>query len=115
MDPEDSKIVTLARGARLRGYAPHTSVLEGAAVRDTDGRTYSAGTVENSNATLTTSAVRGAVVAAVSSGARAFEAVALVTEADLTDADLAIVREFGSDVPVLVADPDGTLRETRST
>ena len=39
LDPEDAKIVTLARAARSRAHAPHTGVAEGAAVRDTDGRT----------------------------------------------------------------------------
>ena len=38
LSPEDAKIVTLARGARLRAHVPHTGVAEGAAVRDTDGR-----------------------------------------------------------------------------
>ena len=37
-DPEDKKIVTLARSTRAR-----TGVLEGACVRDTDGRTYAGG------------------------------------------------------------------------
>ena len=40
LDPEDAKIVTLARSARAR-----TGAAEGAAVRDTDGRTYAAATV----------------------------------------------------------------------
>lgn len=112
MDAEDAKIVTLARGARLRAYAPHTGVTEGAAVRDTDGRTYAAATVENSDPALTTSALRAAVAAAASSGARAFEAAALVTEAAVSAADLAVLAEFGAGVPLHVAAPDGTLRET---
>ncbi|MBT1190444.1 cytidine deaminase, partial [Streptomyces sp. CJ_13] len=41
IDPEDSKIITLARSARARNAVP-----EGAAVRDETGRTYVAGTVE---------------------------------------------------------------------
>ena len=32
MNEEDAKIVTLARGARLRAHVPHTGVAEGAAV-----------------------------------------------------------------------------------
>ncbi len=80
MDPEDAKIVTLARGARLRAHAPHSGLREGAAVRDADGRTYAAATVENRDPALTTSALRGAVAAGASSGAREFEAAALVTD-----------------------------------
>ncbi len=115
LDPEDAKLVTLARAARLRAHAPHTSVAEGAAVRDTDGRTYSAATVENADPTLTTSALRAAVAAAASSGARSFEAAVVVSEADLRDEDVAVLREFGAGTPVLLAGPDAVLRETRAT
>lgn len=115
MNDEDLKLVTLARGARLRAHVPHTGVAAGAAVRDVDGRTYAAATVENSDPALTTTALRAAVVAAASSGARAFEAAAVVSVGDLAPADLAVLAEFGSGVPVYVADPDGVLRETRSS
>ena len=110
---EDAKLVTLARGARLRAYAPHSEIAEGAAVRDTDGRTYAAATVENADPGLTTSALRAAVVAAASSGARSFEAAAVVTEGALSDADLAVLTEFGVGTPVLVAGSDGIVRDTR--
>ena len=104
---EDAKLVTLARGARLRAYAPYTSVVAGAAVRDVDGRTYAGATVEVPG--LTTSALRAAVVAAASSGARAFEAAAVVGEA--SEDDLAVLREFGAGVPVLLASPDGVVQD----
>jgi cytidine deaminase len=115
VDPEDAKIVTLARAARTRAHAPYTGVTEGAAVRDADGRTYAAATVETEDPALTTSALRGAVVAAASSGARSFEAAAVVTEGSLSEIDLAVLREFGVGVPVLLAGPDGVLRETVTT
>jgi cytidine deaminase len=115
LDPEDGKILTLARGARLRAHVPHTGVAEGAAVRDSEGRTYAAATVENSDPGLTTSALRAAIAAAASSGARSFEAAAVVTESLVSDADLAVLREFGVGTPLLVAGPDGTLRERRHT
>jgi len=115
LHPEDSKLVTLARGARARAHAPHTGVTEGAAVRDTDGRTYCAATVENADPGLTTSALRGAVAAAASSGARAFEAAAVVGGLLVSEADVAILREFGVGVPLLLADGDGGLRHSLST
>jgi cytidine deaminase len=115
LDPEDGKLVTLARGARLRAHAPHTSVAEGAAVRDTDGRTYAAATVENADPSLTTTALRAAVAAAASSGARSFEAAVVVSEQDLRDADVAVLREFGTGVPVLLAGPDAVVRATTTT
>jgi hypothetical protein len=113
LDPEDAKILTLARVAQQRGYAPYTGLVEGAAVRDTDGRTYAAGTVENADPRLTTSAVRAALAAAVSSGARRFEAVAVVSAGgSLGTDDVAVIAEFGSLTPVLLAGPDGVLVQT---
>ena len=112
LDQEDQKILTLAKATRSRAHAPHTGIAEGAAVRDSDGRTYAAATVENSDPGLTTSALRAAIAAAASSGARTFEAAAVVTEGLVSDADLAVLREFGPGVPLHVAGPDGSLRET---
>ncbi len=73
LDPEDAKIVTLARAARAR-----TNAAEGAAVRDTDGRTYAAVTVALPSLRL--SALEVAVAMAVSSGAPGLEAAAVVTD-----------------------------------
>ncbi|MEU3507023.1 cytidine deaminase [Streptomyces longwoodensis] len=107
LDPEDRKIVTLARSARARNGVP-----EGAAVRDDTGRTYVAGTVEL--ASLRLSALRTAVAMAVASGASSLEAAAVVTGADTVPAeDLAAVRDLGGEgTPVLLAAPDGTVRST---
>ena len=125
LDPEDLKLVTLARGAQLRSWAPHTQSPEGAAVRDEDGRTYAAGTVENTDAALTTSALRGAVAAAVSSGARTFEAAVVVVQTQRTadpasvqrlrEDDVAVLREFGTGVPVMLVGPDGVVHEVVTT
>ncbi len=104
-DPEDVKIVTLARSARARTQAP-----EGAAVRDGDGRTYAACTV--TLAALPLSALQAAVAAAVASGATELEAAAVVTEAESVDANsLAAVRELGGRAPVFRADAGGTVAE----
>lgn len=107
LDPEDRKIVTLARSARARNGVP-----EGAAVRDETGRTYVAGTVALDSLKL--SALQTAVAMAVASGATSLEAAAVVTEAETaSDADRAAVRDLGgAGTPVLVAGPDGTVRTT---
>ncbi|MEW2284616.1 cytidine deaminase [Streptomyces sp. NPDC047841] len=109
LDPEDRKIVTLARSARARNGVP-----EGAAVRDETGRTYVAGSVEL--ASLKLSALRTAVAMAVASGARSLEAAAVVSEAESVPAeDLAAVADLGgAGTPVLLAAPDGTVRVTVS-
>jgi hypothetical protein len=107
LDPEDRKIVTLARSARARNGVP-----EGAAVRDETGRTYVAGTVDLDSLKL--SALRTAVAMAVASGAKSLEAAAVVTEAESASAaDRAAVRDLGGpETPVLVAGPDGVVRLT---
>lgn len=107
LDPEDHKIVTLARSARARNGVP-----EGAAVRDETGRTYVAGTVGLDSLQL--SALRTAVAMAVASGAKSLEAAAVVTEAGTAPADdLAAVRDLGGPgTPVLVAGLDGAVVAT---
>lgn len=112
LSAEDAKLVTLARGARLRAHAPHTGRAEGAAVRDEDGRTYAAATVENSDPSLTTSALRGAVAAAASSGVRRFEAAVVCGDEPLREDDLRVVGEFGES-PVLRVDASGAVQERR--
>ncbi|MFE2047033.1 cytidine deaminase [Streptomyces sp. NPDC059459] len=109
LDPEDRKIVTLARSARARNGVP-----EGAAVRDETGRTYVAGTVALDSLRL--SALRTAVAMAVASGAKSLEAAAVVTAAEsVSDEDRAAVSDLGGPgTPVLVAAPDGTVRDTVS-
>jgi hypothetical protein len=105
LDPEDAKLITLARSARGR-----TGAAEGAAVRDTDGRTYLAATV--SLPSLRLSALQAAVAAAVSSGVEGLEAAAVVTAASTVEpAGLAAVRDLTPSAPVLLAGPDGMLRD----
>ncbi|MEU3861901.1 cytidine deaminase [Streptomyces sp. NPDC028722] len=107
LDPEDRKIVTLARSARARNGVP-----EGAAVRDETGRTYVAGSVDL--ASLSLSALRTAVAMAVASGATSLEAAAVVSDAEsVPAADLAAVADLGgAGTPVLLAGADGTVRRT---
>ncbi len=105
LDPEDGKIVTLARSSRAR-----TGASEGAAVRDTDGRTYAAATVALPSLQLT--ALQAAVAAAVSSGAPGLEAAAVVTAAAAVDAaSLSAVRDLTPTAPVFRADPTGSVLE----
>ncbi|WP_037068690.1 hypothetical protein [Pseudonocardia acaciae] len=109
LDPEDAKIVVLARSSRAR-----TGAAEGAAVRDTDGRTYAATTVVLPSLRL--SALQAAVAAAVASGAEGLEAAAVVS-ADAGDPDpasLAAVRDLGPEAPLLLADAAGQVRAVRT-
>jgi hypothetical protein len=100
---EDAKLVTLARSARAR-----VGAVEGAAVRDQDGRTYAAATVALPSLSVT--ALQLAVASAAAAGASRLEAAAVVTEASTLDGPgHAAVRDLSADAPIHVAAPDGTL------
>lgn len=106
LDPEDAKIVTLARAARTR-----TGAAEGAAVRDDAGRTYTGSPVALPSLAL--SALQTAVAAAASAGAPTLEAATLVTDAVAADeAGLAAVHDLAAQTTVLLADTDGEVRAT---
>jgi hypothetical protein len=103
---EDSKLVTLARSSRAR-----VGAVEGAAVRDQDGRTYAAAAVSLPSMSVT--ALQLAVASAVAAGATRLEAAAVVTEASTLDgAGHAAVRDLAADAPIHVAAPDGSLLGT---
>jgi hypothetical protein len=109
-DPDDAKLVTLARANRARVGAH-----EGAALRDADGRTYSAASVDLPSLQL--SALQVAVAMAASSGVTALEAAVIVTDAlAISETDAGAVRDFGgADVPIYRADPSGDVLDSVST
>jgi hypothetical protein len=88
LSTEDAKLVTLARAARAR-----INAIEGAAVRDGDGRTYAAAGVALPSMTL--SALQVAVASAEAS--------------TIDDPGLAAVRDLAATAPVHLAAPDGAL------
>jgi len=109
--PEDAKLVTLARATRAR-----TGAAEGAAVRDLDGRTYAAASVELPSLRLT--ALQVCVAMAVASGAKGLEAAVLLRDGDPTPAedDLAAVRDLaGAGVPLHLGAPGGALAASVTT
>ena len=108
LDPEDKKLVTLARATRAR-----VGAAEGAAVRDADGRTYAAATVDLPSLQL--SAVQACVAMAVASGSSGVDACVLLGDADtVAGPDRAVLGEFGGAAGVLlhVGDPRGRIAES---
>jgi hypothetical protein len=107
LSTEDQKLVTLARAARGRTGGP-----EGAAVRDSDGRTYAAATVRLPS--LQVSALGVCVAMACSSGSRGLEAAVLLTDAEnVSPLDLEVLRDFaGPGVTVHVGDTTGSISST---
>ncbi len=105
LDPEDEKLVVLARGARSRINAS-----EGAAVRDESGRSYSGASVALGD--FKVSALQLAVLQAAASGARGLEAAVVVSDnlTRTTIIGLVEVAELGdASVPVFICGPDGAV------
>ena len=109
LDPEDLKVINLARSARAR-----VTAAEGAAVRDETGRTYAAAAV--SLPSLQMSALRLAVAMAASSGAAGLEAAAVVSEVGEPDPDdMAVLRDLGHGITLFLVAPDGSVRQAISS
>jgi hypothetical protein len=102
LDPEDAKLVTLARSARARAGAA-----QGAAVRDADGRTYVAASVALPSLSL--SALQVAVAMAVSSGASGLEAAVVLGDDSSDPAGVAAVHDLAPAARILAADTAGVV------
>jgi hypothetical protein len=108
LSAEDKKLVTLARATRAR-----IGAAEGAAARDTDGRTYAAATVALPSLQLT--AVQACIAMAVASGSAGIDALVLLGESGaLADADRAALGDFTGAVGIVVhlGDPRGAIAAT---
>jgi cytidine deaminase len=109
-------LVAAARAARKHAYAPYSRFRVGAAVRA--GRAVFRGAnVENASYGLTVCAERVAVGAAVASGARRLDAIAIASGTrDPTPpcgACLQVLAEFGGpELPVVLAGAGGRVVET---
>ncbi len=107
------ELIVQAMQARERAYAPYSNYKVGAALLGKSGRTYTGCNVENAVYPLTICAERTVVVKAVSEGEREFVALAVVTENGGSPCGSCrqVVREFGADILVLIADTTGAYRE----
>ena len=98
-------------GHARAGRAGTRGSIEGAAVRDGDGRTYAGLSVNLPSLALT--ALQFAVASAVNGGADMIEAAVVVTEASTLDiAGLTAVRDVSAEAPIHLAAPNGDVLGT---
>ena len=104
-------LVDAAIAARKNAYAPYSGFQVGAALRSTDGRVFCGVNVESASFPVGICAERSAIVAAVTAGARAFDEVVVVTDAEAPAAPCGMCRqflaEFGLDLGVTVVGREG--------
>jgi len=105
------ELIRKARQAQKRAYAPYSQYAVGAALLTKSGLIFDGVNVENAVYPLTLCAERVAVFKAVSEGEKQFEAIAVVTRNGGTPCGSCrqVLREFGLDTIVLIADETGKL------
>jgi cytidine deaminase len=114
IDVDRETLVRQAAEARERAYAPYSGYDVGAALLAESGRIYLGCNVENAVYPLSMCAERTAVFKAVCQGERVFTAIAVVTENGGAPCGSCrqVLREFGEQTVVVIADGDGNWRET---
>jgi len=90
---EQAALVERATAAMERAYAPYSRFRVGAALLGLDGSITDGCNVENAAYPAGICAERSAVAAAVARGVRAFEAIVIVTEADVPTPPCGMCRQ----------------------
>jgi homotetrameric cytidine deaminase len=114
---QERQLIAVAREARSRAYVPYSHYAVGAALLMADGEIFGGCNVENASYGLTSCAERNAIFGMVSrtndSDARRIRAVAVVTAgndpATPCGACRQVIREFGKDAAVIIANTAGTV------
>jgi cytidine deaminase len=115
-----ARLVTAARGARERAYAPYSKYRVGAAILTKSGAMFTGTNVENATYGATICAERSAIAQMVAAGERDPVACAVATGGPRAGSPCGIcrqvLREFARDMPiVLVAEHAGRLSRRETT
>ncbi len=109
----DRELVARAAEFRSRAYAPYSGFAVGAALLGRSGRIYGGVNVENAAYPVGICAERAAIATAVTSGERAFEALAVIADSPEVCAPCGMCRQMLMEFPIeriILANTAGSLR-----
>ncbi len=109
----DRELVARAAEFRSCAYAPYSGFAVGAALLGRSGRIYGGVNVENAAYPVGICAERAAIAAAVTSGERAFEALAVIADSPEVCAPCGMCRQMLMEFPIeriILANTAGSLR-----
>ena len=111
---QQRQLETAACASRDAAYAPYSQFRVGSTVLAESGTIYTGANIENAAYSPTICAERVAIFKAVNAGERRILAVAVCTENGAAPCGPCrqVMREFGNDMAVYIADEDGGRRET---
>jgi cytidine deaminase len=107
-------LISTAKRMRKLAYAPYSHYAVGAALVGLSGQVYGGCNVENGAYGVTICAEATALVKAISSGERKFDAIVVVTEDGASPCGKCrqMLSEFDPDLAVIIADTRGRYRIT---
>jgi cytidine deaminase len=104
-------LIEQATAAREKAYVPYSEYPVGAAILTSSGEVFTGCNIEIASFGATSCGERTAAFKAVSEGEREFRAVAVVTSNGAAPCGICrqVLYEFGPDMIVIMADPDGVI------
>lgn len=111
---EIKELIKKALEAQKMAYVPYSNFHVGAALLTEDGEVFTGCNIENASYTPTICAERTAIFKAISEGHTKIKTIAIVGDSDFTypcGVCRQVIREFGKDATIIIANSEDQYRE----